>query len=172
MSRLGDVEAFEGLAGDCGNDLEVLVRCRMISPASSAVAAMIRSGIDGARCWPRSASRVRTSTARSSMAGVWYCTGIHRQLPPFFLSGPALPAPARRGRGAEQPRPRLGRGPPVCGAHDRSPRRRRNLPRHRGPARRAWAVRYRWRGSVALRSRPVISSTESRWPVATSMMSS
>ena len=35
-------------------------------PATSAVAAMMRSGIDGARCWPRSARSVSTSTARSS----------------------------------------------------------------------------------------------------------
>jgi hypothetical protein len=49
---------------------------RIVSPASSAVAAMMRSGTDGVRCWPRSASKVRTSTARSSIAGVRYSTGI------------------------------------------------------------------------------------------------
>ncbi len=31
-----------------------LSKCRTVSPASSAVAAMVRSGTDGARCWPRS----------------------------------------------------------------------------------------------------------------------
>src|SRR6266404_3097760 len=30
-----------------------LSRCSTVSSASSAVAAMIRSGIEGARCWPR-----------------------------------------------------------------------------------------------------------------------
>jgi hypothetical protein len=53
-----------------------LSRCSTVSPASSAVAATIRSGIEAARCWPRSASKARTSTARSSMAGVRYSTGI------------------------------------------------------------------------------------------------
>jgi hypothetical protein len=32
--------------------------------------------MDGARCWPRSASRARISTARSSIAGVRYSAGI------------------------------------------------------------------------------------------------
>jgi hypothetical protein len=53
-----------------------LSTCSTVSPDSSAVAAMIRSGSDGARCWPRSASRVRTSTARASIAGVRYSTGL------------------------------------------------------------------------------------------------
>jgi hypothetical protein len=53
-----------------------LSTCRTVSPASSAVAAMIRPGVEGARCWPRSASSVKISTARSSMAGVWCSTGM------------------------------------------------------------------------------------------------
>ena len=53
-----------------------LSKWRTVSSLSSAVAAMMRSGTDGARCWPRSASKVRTSTARSSIAGVRYSTGI------------------------------------------------------------------------------------------------
>lgn len=57
-----------------------LSRCSTVSPASSAVAATIRSGIEGARCWPRSASNARTSAARSSMAGVRYSTGIQDEL--------------------------------------------------------------------------------------------
>lgn len=58
---------------------------------ASAVAAMIRSGIEGARCWPRSASRVSTSTARSSIVRVRYSTGIAASggfLSPARNSGP------------------------------------------------------------------------------------
>jgi DNA-binding XRE family transcriptional regulator len=36
-----------------------LSRCSTVSPASSAVAAMIRSGIDGARCWHRRPAAVQ-----------------------------------------------------------------------------------------------------------------
>ena len=53
-----------------------LSRWRTVRPASSAVAAMRRSGTDGARCWLRSASTDWSSSARSSILGVRYSTGI------------------------------------------------------------------------------------------------
>ena len=71
-----DAEAFHGLAGELGDQVEVLVQVQHGALVSSAAAAISRSGIDGARCWPRSASRRWTSTARSSTAGVRYSTGI------------------------------------------------------------------------------------------------
>ena len=49
---------------------------RTVSRAVSAAAAMSRSGIEGARCCPRSARLRSTSTARFSAAGVRYSTGI------------------------------------------------------------------------------------------------
>ena len=52
-----------------------LSRCSTVSSASSAVAAISRSGMDGARCCPRSASADWTSTERSSILGVRYSTG-------------------------------------------------------------------------------------------------
>ena len=60
---------------DLGYDLEVLVTCRTVIPVSSAVAAMIRKGMERARCGPRPASRARASTAPSSIAGARYSTG-------------------------------------------------------------------------------------------------
>jgi hypothetical protein len=56
--------------------LKSLSAARTVSPTFSAVAAMSRSGIDGVRCWPRSARSICTSSALSSMAGVRCSTGI------------------------------------------------------------------------------------------------
>lgn len=53
-----------------------LSRCKTVSPAFSAVAARRRSGTEGARCWPRSESSLRTSTALISTAGSMYWTGM------------------------------------------------------------------------------------------------
>lgn len=53
-----------------------LSRCKTVNPPSSAVAATIRSGTDGPRCMPLSASISCTSNARSSAADVRYFTGI------------------------------------------------------------------------------------------------
>ena len=51
-------QPLHGLAGDCGDYLEVLIQMQDVaSPASSAVAAMIRSAMDSARCWPLLANR-------------------------------------------------------------------------------------------------------------------
>ena len=51
-------QSFRSLAGDGRYEFEVLVNaCRTISLPSSAVAAMIKSGIDGARPIPLSASK-------------------------------------------------------------------------------------------------------------------
>ncbi len=51
-------------------------RCKTLSPASAAAAAMIRSGIEGTRCWPRSASIALVCHRRSSIDGVRYSTGM------------------------------------------------------------------------------------------------
>lgn len=53
-----------------------LSRCKTVSPASSAVAAMMSSGMEGARYLPLPANASWTSSARSSMRGVRYSTGI------------------------------------------------------------------------------------------------
>ncbi len=53
-----------------------LSTCRTVSRSVSAVAAISRSGIDGARCCPCSARLRSTATARFSAAGVKYSTGI------------------------------------------------------------------------------------------------
>lgn len=58
------VQAFHRLTVISATWSKYLSRCSTVSPASSAAAAMIRSGTSGARCRP--ASSAKSSTARSS----------------------------------------------------------------------------------------------------------
>ena len=53
-----------------------LSRCKTVKPVSSAVAAIRRSGIEGDRWRPRSASNCCSSIARTSMEGVRYVVGM------------------------------------------------------------------------------------------------
>lgn len=67
---------FGRLAGDAGNEVEVLAEVQDGEAGEFCDGGDEQVGYRGARCRPRSASSVRTCTARSSMAGVRYCTGI------------------------------------------------------------------------------------------------
>ena len=73
---LVELESLHGLAGEWGGDRSPCRHVETVSFERSAIAAISRSGIDGARCCPRTASSRRTRNARERV-GVWYSTG-HR----------------------------------------------------------------------------------------------
>ena len=68
--------ALGWLAGDAGDEVEVLVQVQDGEPPEFSSGAISKSGIDGARCWPLPASASWTGTARSSSVGIMYSTGI------------------------------------------------------------------------------------------------
>ena len=127
-----------------------LSRCNTVSPASSAVATMIRSGIEGVRCWPRSASTVRTSANSSPERAGYPAPGY-----PLGRRGPSWAVyPRAAHHRAQVPRLALAPQPAAAGPHPQRSASRLDVPSSRSGAARCSIEPVARRSPAASRNLP------------------